>query len=347
MPKTTEPTAVTLPLDELETLCRKAARNAGARKAIARSLAAATVAAEADGQKIVGLSHFFDYIDALRAGRIDGRAKPKVKKVRPGMFHADAGGGLAQLGFDKTFKRLVKAAKKRGVAVFSQANAYTCGSLGYHVERLAHEGLVALATTTAPALVAGGGATKPVYGTNPMAFAAPVDGSAPLLIDQSSSATAFVNVRAAAEAGKAIPEGWAIDRDGRPTTDAKAAIEGALLAFGGARGGNVALMVEVLAAGLSGAAWCLDSAPLFAGTRPSNNGLFIVALDPDALTKGFAERLAAQLQRLSGEYGVHIPGRSKGEAAAKARTEGVALDAALVRRLRNDAGETSEPVKPA
>lgn len=341
MAKKTQPTAVRLALDELHSLCVAAARNAGARKAFARSLADATVAAEAEGQKIVGLSHFFDYTESLRAGRIDGKAKPKVKKVRPGVFHVEAGGGLAQLGFDKAFKRLVKAARKHGVAVFTQANAYTCGSLGYHAERLAKEGLVAFAATNGPALIAGGGATKPVYCTNPMAFAAPVADGAPLVIDQSSSATAFVNVRAAAEAGKSIPEGWAVDKAGQPTTDPKAAMEGALLAFGGARGGNIALMVEVLAAGLSGANWSLDAPSGFSGSRSPGTGLFIVAIDPEALAPGFAERLAAQLARLSGDYGVHIPGKAKAEAAAKAASDGVALDAALVRRLRNEAGEAA------
>ncbi len=341
MAKKTPPGPV-LSLVELHALCMEAARRAGARKAVARSLADATVAAEAEGQVSVGLAHFFDYTDSLVAGRIDGKAKPKVRKVRPGVFHADACGGLAQLGFDRVIKRLVKAARKRGVALFSQTNGYTCGSLGYHAERLAKEGLVALAATNGPALIAGGGATKPIYCTNPMAFAAPVEGGAPLLIDQSSSATAFVNVRAAAQAGQPLPAGWAIDRDGKPTTDAKAAMEGALLAFGGARGANVALMVEVLSAGLSGANWSLDAPSILSGDQTPGTGLFIIAIDPEALAPGFARRLAAQLQRLDG-LGVHIPGRAKAAAAEKAARLGVSPDAALVRRLQRDAG-MMEPI---
>lgn len=341
MAKKTPPGPV-LSLAELHELCMKAARRAGARKAVARSLADATVAAEAEGQSIVGLAHFFDYTDSLVAGRIDGKAKPKVRKVRPGVFHADARGGLAQLGFDRVFKRLVKAARKRGVAVFSQANAYTCGSLGYHVERLAMEGLVALAATNAPAMVVGGGATKPVYGTNPMAFAAPAGDGALLLIDQSSSATAFVNVRAAAAAGATVPDGWVVDKDGKPTNDPNAVFDGGLLAFGGNRGANVALISEVLAAGLSGANWSLDAPSLFAGTQSARVGMFVVAMDPDALSPGFALRLAAQLQRLAG-LGVHIPGRAKALAAEKAARLGVSPDAALVRRLQRDAG-MMEPI---
>ncbi len=342
MAKKVIPTTVTMSLDEMRALCVAAARNAGARKGMARSLADATVAAEAESQKSVGLAHFFDYTDSMRAGRIDGKAKPKVKKVRPGIFHVDAGGGLAQHGYDRAFKRLVKAARKRGLALFSQTNAYTCGSLGYHAERLANEGLVAIAATNGPALIAGGGATRPIYCTNPMAFAAPVADGPPLLIDQSSSSTAFVNVRAAAEAGKALPAGWAVDKDGKPTTDAKAAMEGALLAFGGARGSNIALMVEVLAAGLSGANWSLDAPSIFKGARSPATGLFVLAIDPASLAPDFGERLGAQLTRLADHYGVHIPGRSKAQAASKAQTEGVAVEAALARKLRREAGETTE-----
>ena len=162
---------------------------------------------------------------------------------------------------------IVDAAQRFGLALFTQKNAYTCGALGYFAGRLAGKGLAALAATNGPALLAGSGSTKPVYCTNPMAFAAPVAGGPPLLIDQSSSATAFVNIRAAAKAGKPIPDGWALDAEGRPTTDARQAVKGALLAFGGERGANIALMVEVLAAGISGANWSLDAPPFARGAR--------------------------------------------------------------------------------
>ena len=160
---------------------------------------------------------------------------------------------------------LAKTARLFGVAIFTQRNAYTCGELGYFTGRLADEGLVSFAATNGPALLAGAGSTKPVYCTNPMSFAAPVEGGTPLVIDQSSSATAFVSVRKAAEEGREIPADWALDDAGRPTTDPTAAMQGALLAFGGNRGANIALMVEVLAAGLSGANWSLDAPSISEG----------------------------------------------------------------------------------
>ena len=134
-----------------------------------------------------------------------------------------------------------------------------------------------------------------------MAFAAPVAGGPPLVIDQSSSATAFVNIRAAAKAGKPIPEGWALDAEGQPTTDARQAVKGALLAFGGERGANIALMVEVLAAGVSGANWSLDAPSFTSGSQSPGSGLTVIALAPRLVDPGFEIRLAAQLDRLSGQ----------------------------------------------
>ena len=321
-------------LAELHRMCTAAASAAGASRLVARSLADATVDAEACGQKAVGVAHFFDYLDAFRAGRIDPIAMPVLTRIKPAIFHSDAKGGIAQLGFDRAFNRFAAAATKHGLALFTQTNAWTCGALGYHAERLARQGLVALAATNASAMIAGGGAIRPIYGTNPMAFAAPVAGRSPLLVDQSSSATAFVNVRAARERGSAIPDGWAIDRDGNPTNDPKAAMKGALLAFGGARGGNLALMVEVLAAGLSGANWSLDAPPLFDGDRNSGVGMTVIAIHPDSIAPDFADRLASQLARLANEFGVHIPGLGKAYARAAAEKEGVLVDAALLKRLR-------------
>ena len=240
---------VTLTLAEATALCERAAIAAGALPEVALSMARSAVAAEADGQPSVGLAHFIDYLEALEAGRIDGKATPEITRPAPAIILSDAKGGAAHPGFDAAFDLIVEAANEFGLALFTQKNAYTCGALGYFAGRLAGKGLAAIAATNGPALLAGSGSTKPVYCTNPMAFAAPVAGGPPLIIDQSSSATAFVNIRAAAKAGTPIPEGWALDAEGRPTTDARQAVKGALLAFGGERGANIALMVEVLAAG--------------------------------------------------------------------------------------------------
>jgi (2R)-3-sulfolactate dehydrogenase (NADP+) len=325
--------AVVMSFDEARRLCERAALAAGASAETASSLAASVVAAEAEGQRTVGLAHFIDYLDALDAGRIDGRAAPLVTRPLPAIFHSDAGGGAAHTGFDQAFDDLVAAARTLGVAVFAQRNAYTCGALGYFAGRLAGRGLVALAATNGPALIAPAGATKPVYCTNPLAFAAPTASGPALLIDQSSSATAFVNVRLAAKEGRPIPEGWAIDAEGRPTTDATAAVKGALLAFGGSRGANIALMVEILAAGLSGANWSLDAPSFTSGSESPGTGLFVATIEPAAFGPGFAQRLEDHLVRLSAGYGVHVPGAAKAAAHARAERDGIAVPRPIYERI--------------
>lgn len=304
----------------------------------AEALSRQTVLAEELGQPSVGITHVFDYIDGVAAGRIDAHASPSVSRPAPTMVLVDGNGGLPQTGFDLAFDRFVAAARDLGLCAFLQRNATLCGSLGTFAFRVAQEGLVCLAATNGSPLLAGSGSARPVFCTNPMAFSAPQADGPPLLIDQASSATAYVNIRAAAERGETIPLGWAIDRDGQPTTDPKAALEGTLLAFGGSRGANIALMVEVLAAGLTGANWSLDAASFFHGHGCPGVGLFVLAINPALADKRFAERMSAQVRRLRDEHEVHIPGLSKGERRRQAEGRGIEIADALVARLRALAG---------
>ncbi|GAB6927900.1 Ldh family oxidoreductase [Paenibacillus sp. JCM 10914] len=281
----------------------------GASKAVAISLAEATVAAECSGRNSVGFAHLPDYLDGFLDGRIASTEEPVLFFPAPALIQVDAKGGIAQLGFDRAFEELQTRASTYGVTVFALKNSYTAGELGYYVRRLAHKGLVALAATNGSALMAAGHSSEAVYGTNPLSFAAPVDNRAPLVIDQASSATAFVNIRQAAERGEMIPEGWAIDENGQSTMDSREAIKGALLAFGGARGANIALMVEILAAGTTGANWSLDAPSFEEGSHSPGVGLFIVAINPELLAPDFSARIADQIERLSSK-GIHVPGGS-------------------------------------
>ncbi len=321
---------VTLSCDDALTLATAAAIGAGAIPPTAAAIARAAVAAEADGQPNVGLAHLVDYCEALAGGRIDGQAEPEITRPLPAIFLADARRGAAHPGFDQAFEDLAAAARTFGLAAFAQRNSYTCGALGYFTARLAERGLVALAATNGPALLAGSGATRPVYCTNPLSFAAPQSDGPPLVIDQASSATAFVNIRQAAAEGQEIPPGWALDESGRPTIDAAAAVKGALLAFGGWRGANIALMVEVLAAGLTGANWSLDAPSFTSGSESPGSGLFVLALEPRLFSPKFTVRLAQQLGRLANDYGVHIPGRRR---AAAGPVQEISLPAEIHRQI--------------
>jgi (2R)-3-sulfolactate dehydrogenase (NADP+) len=181
--------------------------------------------------------------------------------------------------------------------------------------------------------MAGAGSRQPVYCTNPLSFAVPIADGPPLVIDQASSATAFVRIRAAAEVGEAIPDGWALDVGGNPTTDPAAAMKGALLAFGGNRGANIALMVEMLAAGVTGANWSLDAPSFTEGSESPGTGLFIVAVEPKLLDPDFERRAGEQVERLRRRYGVHIPGRARAEASEQAAARGVTVSREVVQRI--------------
>ncbi|MEH3023574.1 MAG: Ldh family oxidoreductase [Pseudomonas oryzihabitans] len=316
---------------EAESLARACCLRQGASPAVADSLTAATLAAERWGLPTLGFAHLPDYLDGFRQGRIDPAAEPVITRPAPALVQSDARRGIAQLGFDRAFAALCTTASDFGLGLFAQRAAFTCGELGYYTRRLAREGLVALAFTNGPPLLAPQGTSRALYSTNPLAFAAQAEDGRLLAIDQACSATAFVNLLHAAESDALIPEGWALDAAGQPTRTARDAVRGTLLAFGGARGANIALMVEVLAAGLTGANWSLDAGDFRHGSRSPGAGLLVVAIAPRLLDDDFPGRLGAQLTRLA-DQGVHLPGITR-LAKGMSRAD-IVLPAALYGRLR-------------
>lgn len=297
-----------LSFDELEAICGDALRAVGANAGTVASLTRATLDAEARQQSSVGAAHLIDYLESLKAGRINADAQPRLQTQRAGVSTVDADEGVAQLAFDASFDGLVKQAKNAGVAVLSISNSYSGGALSYYVARLAEAGLVAFAAGSSAALMSVMGSKGPITGTNPHAFALPHP-KGPRLFDQASSATAWVNIRQAGQAGTKLPEGWVVDADGHPTTDPQEALAGSVLPFGGVKGANIAMMIGLLST-LSGGAFAIDAAPFDQGERNQRIGLFILALDPEAFDPEFVERSEAHLVRLNDEYGVDF-GRRK------------------------------------
>lgn len=324
--------------DALQELVTQALVKAGFSFENVKSLADQTLLSEKLGQPTVGLQHLFDYFAALQAGRINGAATPVVLRPRAGQFLVDCREGLAQRGYDTVFPELCAAAREIGAATLMVRNAALSGAIGTYVLRLAERGLVGLAAANGQALQAGSGTRQAVFSTNPIAFAVPRSDAPPILIDQSTSATAFVNIRAAAEDGREIPSGWALDGNGNPTTDAQAALTGTLLPFGGTRGANLALMVELLAAGLTGANWSLDCPSFFDGNHSPGAGLFVLALAPVDDGAAFQARLARHMSRLAQDHGLHVPGEAKARHHDRASTEGLDIPSGIVERLRRLAG---------
>lgn len=292
---------VTLTRNELLELAVEALRATGASEAQASAVAEATVQAEERGIRPVGVAHLFDYLDGLRHGRIVA-ADPVVDRRTPVVFAVDCRDGVAQQGFAEIVDDFADAARTNGVALSSLSATFTVGELGHYVRELTSRGLVALAWANSPALMSVAGSRGPLFGTNPQSFGVPLSDGKLLLVDQASSATAWVAVRAAAERGEPIPPGFAVDPDGAPTTDAAEGLAGALLPFGGYKGGNVALLVELMAT-IAGGSFSSEAPPFQEGERSPGVGCMVIALSLDVLAPGYADRLAAQFDRWAVEHG--------------------------------------------
>ncbi len=326
---------ITVSFNEALAAAVAALKAAGASPGHAAATGRAVVTAEAEGNRGVGLKHLLTYGDALAAGRAKGDAEPVVEEVSEVVTRVDAAEGLPHLGFERALPRLAEGAGKQGLAMLALSNGYPCGALGYFVRKLAEEhGLAALAAANAgPAVMAASGGKARVFCTNPLAFAVPRDGGAPaLVIDQSSASASLAKLREYAEAGREIPEGWGLDPAGHPTTDARAALAGSLLPFGGARGANIALLVEMLAAGLTGASWSKDAPAFNKGNASPGAGLLVLAISP---VSGFGARFDDWLEAVQADEGAYLPGLAKGEALHHARHRGFAVDAALWTQIKS------------
>ena len=329
-----------LDMDSARILTERALKACGASPQVASSVARSCLIPQAEGLHAVGLSHLIEYCQALKEGRVDGQAEHKFLQPTPVIFQADASGGFPHPAFDTHYDAFIAATKEFGVTVMAISNGFTCGALGYFVGRLAEQGLVAIAATNASAMLAASGTTQAVFGTNPLAFAVPRANHPPLLIDQSSSHSAYVNIQAAALAGDPIPAGWALDSKGHPTTDPQTALEGVLLAFGGQRGANIALMVELLAAGVTGSNWSLDAPQFNAGPACPGVGLFISAINPQLLDSNFEQRCDVYLERIESRLGAYIPGARRAAERERSEAQGLRISAEVIQILEQYAEQS-------
>ncbi|NRB36107.1 MAG: Ldh family oxidoreductase [Rhodobacteraceae bacterium] len=296
-------------LDQIETAGFKALERHGADAWQAKEVAQAVRRAEETGNVICGLYYLESYCVQLQSGRVDGQVSPQITRPRPGTVRADACFGFAQPAFAKALPEAVAAARDSGVAILAVANAHTCTSLGYFTEQIASQGLVGLGFTNASAIVAGPGGKIPVLGTNPIAMTLPGDGAPAMHADFSTAAVALGKITMAKAAGETIPLGWAVDSDGNPTTDPEAALSGALVSAAGPKGWAMGLLVEALAAGLTGSVLSRDVKGLKAPDGPPHGlGQFYILIDPNAAGGDLAGRFASVAEAVAQEPDVRIPG---------------------------------------
>jgi len=331
----------TFPLDALTALARRALERAGASPAMAEATAAALVDAEAQGLSSHGLSRVPQYATHLRNGRADGAAVPAIVAGRGGAVLVDAAQGLAFPACALAVREAIGRAATHGVAFAGVTNSHHFGVAAYHLAPVAAAHRVGLALGNSPAAMPAAGGRHPVFGTNPIAATFPRARGAPLTIDLSLSEVARGKVMIAAKEGRPIPLGWALDAAGQPTTDAKAALTGSMLPMGGTKGAMLALVVELLACALTGAAFGFEADSFFvdAGNRPRIGQAFLV-VDPGALAGRavYDERVETLIAEMTRDDGVRLPGARRADLAARAATHGVDVPAALAQQLADLAG---------
>jgi (2R)-3-sulfolactate dehydrogenase (NADP+) len=327
---------ITLTLDEVLDLAGQALRRSGASELQAGATARSIRDAEADGLRTIGLDYLPTYCDHVSCGKVAGSAVPAVSCPRPATVVVDAGHGFCHPAFEAGSQPLVDAARACGIAILAIEHSSSAGVLGWFVEQLARDGLVAIMFANSSSLMAPAGGSRPFFGTNPIAWAVPRRDGDPVVADLSSSAVAWVKVRAAAEAGEPIPLGWAIDADGAPTTDARAALAGSMLPAAGHKGSSLALLVDIMSGGVAGSNFSFEAAP-FAGTSggPPDVGQVVLAIDPTA-TMGdrYVDRIEVELRALQGEPGARLPGDRRLAQRRLAAERGVQVPQQLMSVLR-------------
>ncbi|KEJ89937.1 Ldh family oxidoreductase [Sulfitobacter donghicola] len=301
-----------IPLDEIEQTVRMALSAHGADAFAAAEVARAVRKAESVGNKICGLYYVESYCQQLKSGRVSGAVTPQISTPRDAAITVDAGFGFAQPAFSHGLPVALDAARRAGVASLSVAHAHTCTSLGYFTEQIAQAGMIGIGFTNASPIVAPPGGKTRAIGTNPIAFSVPDgQGGITMQFDQSTTTVALGKITMAKAAGERIPEGWALDANGNPTTDPEEAIKGSLVSMGGYKGWGFGLMAEILAAALTGSVLSRDVKPLKAPEgAPHDLGQYYLIIDP-AVSSDFGEKVQALAEHIAQDEGARMPGQNK------------------------------------
>ena len=325
-----------LSLEDAQTLARNAFESVGIPTEQADTSAAALVRAEADGMASHGLSRVGQYCGHVQVGRVNPSAIPTIRHERPAAVVIDAQEGLAFPALQLASRQAAEKAKTAGIGMAAVGNSHHFGVAGHVAEDLARQGLIAIVMGNSPAAMPMWGGSRPLFGTNPIAAAFPRTGQDPVVIDLSLSAVARGKLMVAAQKGESIPEGWALDAGGQPTTDPKAGLAGMMVPAGGAKGAMLALMIEVLVVGLTGSSFGYEADSFFEleGNRPRIAQL-VIAIDPQIAGQGvFQSRLEDLITVMSQDQSVRLPGSRRFALRHKAESEGIEVSEAVLTAIQ-------------
>ena len=306
-------------------------------EANAKSVATALVGAELAGQSGHGLRRVESYAAQAASGKVDGHAMPTANQTAPSALAVDAAHGFAYPAMDLIHEKLPEMAKQNGIAMAGVRRSHHCGVAGLIVEKFADQGLVAMMFANTPAAMAPWGGKTALFGTNPIAFAAPQADGAPVVVDVSLSKVARGKIMAANQKGDSIPEGWALGPDGEPTTDPKVGLQGTMVPMGDAKGTALALMVELMAAGLTGANTADNASSFFEaeGAAPGV-GQSIIAIDPTKFGgAGALAHMGELIGKIDAEPGARVPGQRRHEIRENLIQNGIEIDDDLLSSIQS------------
>jgi delta1-piperideine-2-carboxylate reductase len=324
-----------LSLDEIYALAYDCLTINGADHENASALANTIMTAERDGSVSHGLFRLPAYVASLRSGKVNGKARPKATLATSALVKLHGDNGYAPMAHQVGMPLLIDAARTSGVALLAISHVHHMAALWPEVEALAEADLVGLACTAYMPMVAPAGAKSELFGTNPIAFAWPRPGQSPVVYDMATASMAMGEVQVAAREGHDVPPGTGLDKSGEPTTDPAAIADGGvLLPFGGYKGSAIAMMVELLAAGLVGENFSFEAREGDNGDGgPPQGGQFILAMSPQIIAgPGWEAHCEGFFARLTGLEGVRLPG----ERRHKNRTSDAprAINTPLVEKIR-------------
>jgi len=305
---------VSLTLDEIFVLAEKTLLANGCDEETANILSDLIMKAERDGSLSHGLFRLPAYVSGLKSGKINGKARPEVKKISPGVIKVLGNNCLAPMVLNKSIPELIKSAKENGVAVLAINNSHHMAAMWPETEAIAEQGLVAFACTSYKPAVAPAGAVKPLYGTNPISFAWPRKGKTPVVYDMATASMAMGEVQVAKREGHKVPLGTGLTKDGKETTDpGEIADGGVLLPFGGYKGSGIAMMVELLAGALVGDNFSYETAAKDNNDGgPPSGGEFILAISPDKLSGNDWDKHSSEFfDKMKSMDGVRLPGERR------------------------------------
>jgi len=305
---------VSISLDEIYDLAKKTLLFNGCDEENASILSDTIMRAERDGSLSHGLFRLPAYVASLKSGKVNGKAKPEVKKISPSIIKVLGNSAFAPMVLKVGLPELIKLAKETGVAVLAITNSHHMAAMWPETEAIAEAGLVGFSCTSYKPMVAPAGAKKALFGTNPISFAWPRPGKTPVVYDMATAAMAMGEVMVAARDGHKVPVGTGLNKDGKETTDPKEISKGGvLLPFGGYKGSAIAMMVELLAGALVGETFSYETAAKDNNDGgPPSGGEFILAISPEKVAGPDWEKHSDEFfKKMQSMDGVRLPGERR------------------------------------